>query len=74
MYSGDDLSAKVDKRGDRGDESDDDSCFSHVGNINVHLNANNGNGNKTFFDVDNTYKQPNEGAFRNSLGAEIKAS
>ena len=39
MQSRDDFSSKLDKRGDRGNESNDGSWFSCSGNINAYLNG-----------------------------------
>jgi len=72
MQSRDDLSAKIHKSGDRGDESDDRDWVSHIGDI-TYLNTDNKYKNNVCFDVYDKYEQPKVDAFLNPSEIEIKA-
>lgn len=70
----DQLGAEADKRGDRGDKSDDGNCFSHVSDMNAYLDADNKNENDVGFDVHNIYQRPNGGSFCDGWKAKMKRS
>jgi hypothetical protein len=52
-----DFGAEVDEGCDRGDESDGGSGFSHAGDIDAHLSADDGEHNDIFLHVHNAFKQ-----------------
>lgn len=59
MQSRHDFGAEVDEGCDRGDESDSGSCFSHAGDIDAHLSADDGEQNDIFLHVHNASKADN---------------